>query len=128
MLGQISRKPTSLLCIHAPTIKTAITSLPNQGRCNHGYAAHPALLGQNEDGTWKSAAAKTYPSDMCRLLATALLQAIDDRWGQGADQTGWQLPDDYAHFYVPLDPYKEFHRSTDCMAHRHLRPQHHLSP
>ena len=65
---------------------------------------------------------------MCRLLATALLEAIDDRWGPTGDQHGGQLPDDYAHFYVPLDPHKEFHRSTDCMAHRHLRPEHHPTP
>ena len=68
MTGQISRKPTSLLCIHAPTIKTAITNLPNQGRCNHGYGAHQALLGQNGDGTWRSAEAKTYPSDMAGAI------------------------------------------------------------
>ena len=78
MTGQIARKPTSLLCINAPTIKTAITNLPNRGRCNHGFGAHQALLGRNDDGTWRSAEAKTYPSDMCRLLATALLLAISD--------------------------------------------------
>ena len=128
MTGQISRKPTSLMCVHAPTVRDVITSLPNRGRCNHGFGAHDALLGQNEDGTWRSAAAKTYPSDMCRRLATALLRAIADRWTQHGGLTGWHLPDDYAQFYVPLDPYKEFHRSTDCMAHRHLRPEHQLSP
>ena len=128
MTGQIARKPTSLLCIHAGTIKTAITNLPNAGRCNHGFRAHRELLGRNEDGTWRTAEAKTYPSDMCRLLATALLLAIRDRWGPTPQSQGWHLPDTCARFYVPLDPYLDFHRSTDCMAHRHLRPEHHPSP
>ena len=125
MTGQISRKPTSLLCIHIHHIRLAVDSLPNQGRCNHGWAAHPPLLGRNADGTWKSAAAKTYPSDMCRMIAVAMQAAIDSRWGPDYATSGWQLPDEYATFYTPLDPYVDFHRSTDCMAHRHLRPDHH---
>ena len=128
MTGQIARMPTSLLCIHAPQIRTAIDNLPNKGKCNHGFGAHPPLLGRNADGTWKSAAANTYPSDMYRLIATALLQAINDRWGPDHSLSGWQLPDNHAQFYTPLDPYKEFHCSTDCIAHRHLRPEHQLSP
>ena len=124
MVGQIARKPTSLLCLHVPHIGQALRALPNAGRCNHGFAAHPPLLGRNPDGTWKSAAAKTYPPGMCQLLANAFHQAIDLRWSPGYTSDAWLLPDCYAAFYTPLDPYVGFHRSTDCMYHRHLRPDH----
>ena len=39
MTGQTARKPTSLLCIHAPQSRSGITQLPNLGRCNHGVVA-----------------------------------------------------------------------------------------
>ena len=64
MLGQIAVKPTTLFCVRAEHTATLINQVPNACRCNHhaGYHQPDELLGRNEDGTWKTAKAKTYPS------------------------------------------------------------------
>ena len=59
---------------------------------------------------------------MCRLISHALHAAIDSRWAPDYTTDQWQLPEEYINFYTPLDPFIDFQRSTDCMAHRHLRP------
>ena len=124
MLGQISVKPTTLLCVNAAHTATLISQVPNHCQCNHpdGYHKHGELMGRNEDGTWRTAKAKTYPSDMCRLLARALHHAVEQRWPHVIDHDEWHLDRDYIDFFIPLDPYYDFARSTDCMAHRHLLP------
>ena len=63
------------------------------------------------------------PTRMCELLAAATHDAIQHRWTQTRQQEEWALPDEYHDFYIPLDPYLDFQRSTDCMTHRHLRPE-----
>ena len=123
MLGQISIKPTTLLCVCMPQVQTRINLVTNRCQCNHGFAYHRALTGRNEDGTWRSAKAKTYPSRMCQLLAAAAHDAIQQRWTQNRHGEEWSLPVEYQDFFIPLDPYLDFQRSTDCMIHRHLRPQ-----
>ena len=123
MLGQISIKPTTLLCVCMPQVQTRIQAITNQCQCNHGYQFHRALTGRNDDGTWRSAKAKTYPSQMCKLLAESTHDALRQRWTQPRSDDQWNLPEEYSDFFIPLDPYLDFHRSTDCMTHRHLRPQ-----
>ena len=106
-----------------PQVLARTQAMPNQCKCNHGYRYHRALTGRNEDGTWRSAKAKTYPSQMCRLLADATHDAIQQRWRQPRTDDQWNLPDEYSDFFIQLDPYLDFKRSTDCMTNRHLPPQ-----
>ena len=117
---------TDHLCIYAEHIATLINQVPNRCRCNHyaGYHDPEELLGRNPDGTWKTSKAKTYPSDMCRLLARALHHAIDRRWPQVINDDEWHLDREFIDFFIPLDPYYDFYRSTDCMTHRDLLPRH----
>ena len=126
MLGQISIKPTTLLCVCAPHTATLVNQVPNRCKCNHpsGYHEPDELLGRNPDGTWRTARAKAYPSDMCRLLARAMHHAIEQCWPHVITDDDWQLDDAYIDFFIPQDPYYDFHRSTDCMTHRHLVPRH----
>ena len=119
----MSIKPTTLLCVCMPQVLTRIQATPNQCKCKHGYLYHRALTGRSDDGTWRSAKAKTYPSQMCQLLAESTHDAIRQRWTQTRTDEEWHLPDEYSDFFIPLDPYLDFKRSTDCMPHRHLRPQ-----
>ena len=118
-------KPTTLLCVCADHITILLNEVPNGCRCNHyqGYHQKDELMGRNEDGTWKTAKAKTYPSDMCRLLARPLHPAVDQRWGKHPSSGERTLQEDYNDFFIPLDPYYDFQRSTDCMHHRRRPPR-----
>ena len=106
MLGQVSVKPTTLLCVCAEHTTNLINVVPNGCRCNHprGYDETDELMGRNADGTWKTAKAKTYPSDMCRLRARSLHQATEARWGDEHLPDEWSLPDEYTDFFITLDP------------------------
>ena len=123
-LGQIPVKRATLLRICALQTATLINEVPNLRWCNRprGHRKTDELLGRSPDGTWKTAKANTYPSDMCKLLARALHQATEARWSSHDPPQEWSLPDEYVDFFIPLDPYYDFQRSTDCMHLRHLRP------
>ena len=79
MLGQVSVKPATLFCVCADHITTLLNEMPNGCRCNRyqGYHEADELMGRTADGTWKTAKANTYQSDMRRLLARALYHAVD---------------------------------------------------
>ena len=49
-------------------------------------------------------------------------QATEARWGNEQPPDAWSLPEEYIDFFIPFDPYYDFQRGTDCMYHRHLRP------
>eukprot|EP00959_Pyramimonas_sp_CCMP1952_P357657 7488523-Pyramimonas_sp.AAC.1 len=47
--------------------------------CNH-LAPHPPLRGLTVTDVWGTAAAKAYPSGMCRMLAATFLSHIRSRF------------------------------------------------
>eukprot|EP00959_Pyramimonas_sp_CCMP1952_P200223 4187767-Pyramimonas_sp.AAC.1 len=57
---------------------------PNWCGCNRGPGARPPLLGRNRDGTWRSAAAKAYPTELNYILARSFSEVMRRRW-MGAD-------------------------------------------
>ena len=56
--GQISEKPTELLALRTPTLKQHV--LRRQGHYEPREPIH-SLTGRNDDGTFRTAAAKEYP-------------------------------------------------------------------
>jgi len=104
--GADSRKPTCLMSVHLPQLRVAFRALPGRGFCTHGRKPHKATLkGLAEDGTWRTAPAKQYPSTMCRTISTAVTEYVIAKVRQ--DHTGdhCNLPKDTCNFYTPLDPY-----------------------
>ena len=71
--------------MYLPQLQQAIHAIPNRCRCNRPRG-HDALLGRNPGGSWRTAAAKHCPPDMCRILAQALFassapnQRRQDQW------------------------------------------------
>jgi len=104
--GADSKKPTCLMSINMPFLRTVFRSLPGQGFCGHGRKGHKATLkGLAEDGTWKTAPAKQYPSGMCSAISDAVIEFIQQRVNQVAPGERHELPPHIAPFYTPLDPY-----------------------
>eukprot|EP00435_Cladocopium_sp_Y103_P019141 s251_g4.t1 len=66
------RKPTTPLLIRMPSLREHILSLGDRGRCSHGADAHPPLQGRHSDGSFKTAIAKVYPSDMSAAISDAV--------------------------------------------------------
>jgi len=103
--GADSKKPTCLMAINLPALRTNLRALPGQGFCNHGRKAHKALKGLAEDGTWKTAPAKQYPSGMCKVISGAVMDFIFASVNQDAPGDRHELPARVSPFYTPLDPY-----------------------
>ena len=70
MFGQEAQKGTFILSNAA----TAARHL--ERRCCHSKHA-VTLTGQNADGSFKTAAAQTYPSGLCRAMAATLLDSLE---------------------------------------------------
>eukprot|EP00959_Pyramimonas_sp_CCMP1952_P394148 8258727-Pyramimonas_sp.AAC.1 len=75
MTGQTAARPTTLLAIPVPEVRRTITLLPNHGRCNHGTGYHCRSTGRSNDGSGERATARTHTTEMCRLLAHAIMDA-----------------------------------------------------
>jgi hypothetical protein len=89
-----------------PQLRECIRQLPGRGFCNHERGAHKAVLkGLAEDGTWRTAPAKQYPSEMCRSIGTSIVQFAMFNVHQASAGSFHELPADTAAFYTPLDPY-----------------------
>lgn len=71
MFGQPFKKPTVLAAVNAAAFREHLSSLPNAGRCWH-VTHEETLQGKGADGAFKTAAAKAYPSELCRALAVGL--------------------------------------------------------
>ena len=74
--GQIAKAPTRLLAIRLPRLKQLLRATPGKGRCSHP-GGHVTLKGRAADGTWRTAAKKTYPESMCRAIAHAFVEQFD---------------------------------------------------
>ena len=69
MVGAPSVKLTKLLSVHLPELELRVGQLPSGGTCCH--RRHEAVLKGRGPNGFRTAPAKVYPSDMCRLLALA---------------------------------------------------------
>ena len=105
-------------------------------RCTHGR--HPALIGREADGSFRTRAAQAYPSDMCRRLSEVIVQAmLRTRAGENTEVTeemqedsracqeyalGAKLPvPPIAHCWDPISRWKELFRWTwDLQEHINL--------
>jgi len=104
--GADSRKPTCLMSVNLPQLCSAFRALPGRGFCTHGRQPHKATLkGLAADGTWRTAPAKQYPSDMCKTAGIAITGFVTDRVVQPAPGSLLELPADTSPFFIPLDPY-----------------------
>jgi hypothetical protein len=73
------------------------------------------LAGRHEDGSYKTAAAKEYPPGLCQIMAISVLDAITVHLALLPEGDGGIVADDdYAHFFVPLDPYLTYVMQHDC--------------
>ena len=124
--GQISAKPTTFLLLRLDGISKYLYSFQGQ---SVPLARVQALHGRDDTGAWHTAGAKEYPPSLCRAIACAIKDSVDDRrgvdgervvaggvgsgLGVGApsvdDDGGVGAVDDcwreYGHFYQQLDMY-----------------------
>ena len=69
-----ARKPTSLLLIRLPHLRSAVLQRGDAGRCFHPPRSHISLQGRNRDGSFRTSIAKIYPEPFNRVLAEAIIQ------------------------------------------------------
>ena len=104
--GALSKKPTTLLCIHLETLPAALARMDNRGLCNHP-GGHTTAIGRTATEDWRTSALKTYPRALCDLIA----KAIRDKWSHlpptPVDDDLADIPDHYLRFHQPLDPYTD---------------------
>jgi len=94
------------MAINLPQLRPVMRALPGQGFCVHGRKGHKATLkGLADDGTWKTAPAKQYPSGMCSAVSDAVLQFVLSNVNHLSPGDRHDLPADTSRFYTPLDPY-----------------------
>jgi len=104
--GADSKKPTCLMAVNLPQLRPVLRSLPGQGFCAHGRNGHKAVLkGLAEDGTWRTAPAKQYPSGMCNAVSDAVLAFVQNAVNHDSPGVRQDLPSNVSPFYTPLDPY-----------------------
>ena len=103
-MGAAARKPTRLMVGHLPGLSSVVRSYGNSGRCDHRPTAHRSLQGLDAPGSWKTAPAKVYPTDMCRAIANAMITTTADHHPHLHNRgiTEW---DECAVLYQPWDHY-----------------------
>ena len=111
VFGQISKKPTTILQISCKSFGARMRDRPDRGRCPHH--GHPRVTGRDENGKFKTAQLKEYPTAMSQHIADSFVaswraRAISDTMDY------WAAPDALKELYVPLDPYL-----TDDTTYRH---------
>ena len=65
-------KPTTLMLVRLPWLRSSIQRLGSGGRCPHSKGYHEALKGRCTDGSFKTAIAKIYPTAMNSAIAHAI--------------------------------------------------------
>ena len=107
-------------CIqHFGNIKHAIV-------CNCCGGHEVVLTGRNEDGSYKTAAAKTYPPGMCECLGNTV---VNNPKCKSVGHFGfWNSQDPEVHelleYYFPLDPFSEnIFEDAGYAPDFHARPQ-----
>eukprot|EP00973_Karenia_brevis_P083038 11512518-Karenia_brevis.AAC.1 len=74
MFSQVGKKPTRLLTVHLPSMRSAVRVHPHSSRCCRGHA-HKALIGRSESG-WNTAPAKQYPPRLCYFMANSIVSDV----------------------------------------------------
>ena len=72
-LGLCAVKPTTLWTYRLPRFASIVRAKGNKGRCNHPRGTHQALKSRKADGSFKTAAAKVYPTEMNKAMAAAFI-------------------------------------------------------
>jgi hypothetical protein len=65
-------KPTTLMLVRMPWLRTSIQRLGRCGRCPHPKGFHEALKGRDATGNFKTAIAKIYPAALNSAIADAV--------------------------------------------------------
>ena len=84
--GQVSVKPTTLMLVRLPEVKSALLTLGHGGRCHHGAGAHTASCGKDERGKWRTAQLKVYTPHLCSVLANGIFAFAEKLVGAGSGQ------------------------------------------
>ena len=79
MFGSRHLKPTTLLAVHVNSMDETLAAKVGGGLCTHSRP-NPGLTGVGEDGLWRTAHAKSYPSRLCEFLAACILQETRTRF------------------------------------------------
>ena len=114
MAGAPHKKPTQLLAVGLSTLQQRIDEMAGGGVCDRSHT-HAELVGLDEHGFYRTAAAKEYPPKLCEIMARAVLDAAEAHLSR-VPHGDPDYDEDLAHFYVPLDPYATFVRQHDCAA------------
>ena len=110
-------KPTRLCAVNLPDLGAELDALPGRGRCSPLFGnVHAVLHGRDDDGSWRTAPAKTYPPALCGALARAFARQCR-RMLRGADLQAErpELPAWLEALCVPIDWYAPV--SWDARAH-----------
>eukprot|EP00435_Cladocopium_sp_Y103_P046244 s495_g13.t1 len=70
--GALGKKPTTLLLLRLPRVRSDLLLMGDQGRCPHLPGEHAALIGRQEDGSFCTAKAKVYPPGLNLVLGRAM--------------------------------------------------------
>ena len=112
--GQTSRAPTRILALRMQGLHQSLLDTPGHGRCSHGRNGHETLLGYDSSKReWRTAKKKTYPPNLCKCIADAVVTVVQSMWDQAGSEA---LPEDMLEsdslrqslmqFYVSWDPYQ----------------------
>ena len=103
--GSPAIKPTTILHLRLPALRTKLLSSGWGGRCNHGAGAHERMAGRSETGEFRTAKAKIYPPGLNKALADAIHQMVCDVFS--SQTTSSRLPEDFSSYvvedFVPMD-------------------------
>ena len=97
--AQVSVKPTTLMLVRMPEIKTALLALGHGGRCHHGPGAHMTASGKDDDGKWRTAQLKVYTPQLCSVLASGIFAFAEKLVGASTGTISNQLDPELAHFH-----------------------------
>ena len=90
-VGAPTKRPTTLLLIRMSIVRQALLRQGDQGRCSHRPSAHARLEGHTIEGGFRTALAKEYPPEMCRIIAEGFVAHARTVVKFGA-QTANELP------------------------------------
>ena len=97
--GQVSVKPSTLMLVRMPEVKTALLTLGHGGRCHHGPGAHTTACGKDAAGKWRTAQLKVYTPQLCSVLATGIFAFAEKLVSAGTGTLTNQLDPELKHFH-----------------------------
>ena len=109
--GASAKKPTTLLVIRMPQVRSNLLQLGNMGRCPHAAGAHQPLIGKQDDGSFATARAKIYPPMLNDILGRAMHDFAHALAHPNVDD---QLPDEF-----------EVYTEQQFMDHSTVQPDYH---